>query len=242
MLPPTYSQAQSTAAEAPPPAPAPQPSSGQGRVAGQADRHQEPPMPSTSNVRQQQGNTSQHAADFPRRQIPYPLSESGQAKLDVETTGSRQVQPQLVSRMPEPLPRAHPVTANAAPAAATAPDHAHAQPSASCSVQELTLQIKHMKNKMIHYASLLDNPVWKQQQPDGGKAVSMCTKTCHCVCNVGMLILVDARRTANDSRLLTTPCSSRRLLFSSGIVVHSLCTHVCVFFCMVSGAGEHGVH
>ncbi|KAL0050235.1 hypothetical protein WJX82_006933 [Trebouxia sp. C0006] len=31
--------------------------------------------------------------------------------------------------------------------------------------------IKQMKNEMIQYASLLDNPAWKQQQADGGKAV-----------------------------------------------------------------------
>lgn len=38
-------------------------------------------------------------------------------------------------------------------------------------VQQLTLQIKQMKKTMIEYASLLDDPQWKQQQPDGGKAV-----------------------------------------------------------------------
>ena len=38
--------------------------------------------------------------------------------------------------------------------------------------QQLTLQIKQMKKRMIEYASLLDDPRWKQQQPDGGKTVS----------------------------------------------------------------------
>ena len=132
-------------------------------------------MPSTSNARQQQGNILQHAADAPRQQRPYALSDSGQAQPDVETAGSSQVQPPLVSRMPTPLPPAHPVTANPTPSAAAVPDRVHVHTSASCSVQELTMQIKQMKNEMIHYASLLDNPVWKQQQPDGGKAVSMCT-------------------------------------------------------------------
>ena len=171
---PTYSQAQSAAAEAAPPsAHAPQPNSA--AVAGKADRHQEPPMPSTSNASQQQGTILQHAADAPGRHIPHPLSENGQAQAVAEAAGGRPVQPPLVSRMSKALPQAHPVTANAAAAAATVPDRVQAQPSASCSVQDLTLQIKQMKNEMIHYASLLDNPVWKQQQPDGGKAVSMCT-------------------------------------------------------------------
>lgn len=172
MPPPANSQAPNAATAAPPPAYAPQPSSC--TVARQADRHQ-PPMPSTSNASQQQGSVLQHAADAPRRHIPYPLSDSGQAQPVVEAAGGNLVQPPLVNRMPKPLSQAHPVTANAAPAAATVPDHVRAQPSSSCSVQDLTVQIKQMKNEMIHYASLLDNPVWKQQQPDGGKAVSMCT-------------------------------------------------------------------
>ena len=172
--PPTYSHAQSAATEVPPPsAPTPQPDSA--AVAGQADRHQEPPMPSTLNARQQQHNMLQHAADAPRHQIPYPLSESAQAQPPVKTAGSGQVQPPMVSRMSKTLPHAHLAKANAAPATATAPHYANAQASAPCSVQDLTTQIKQMKNKMIHYASLLDNPVWKQQQPDGGKAVSICT-------------------------------------------------------------------
>ena len=33
------------------------------------------------------------------------------------------------------------------------------------------MQIKQMKKKMIEYANLLDNALWKQQQADGGKAV-----------------------------------------------------------------------
>ena len=173
MPPPTYSQAQSTAAEAPPPsAPFLQATS-----AGQADGPQEPPdsMPSSLSVlRQQQGNILQHAADAPGQQTPYPLSESAQAQTVIETAGSRQ-EPPLVSRVAKPPPQAHLVTADAAPAAATAPHHVHAQPGTCCSAQELTTQIKQMKNAMIHYASLLDNPVWKQQQPDGGKAVSITT-------------------------------------------------------------------
>lgn len=44
--------------------------------------------------------------------------------------------------------------------------------SASAKIASLTQQIKQMKAKMIHYASFLDNPEWKQQQPDRGKAVS----------------------------------------------------------------------
>ena len=44
--------------------------------------------------------------------------------------------------------------------------------SGADSMQGLTVQIKQMKNEMIQYASLLDNPAWKQQQADGGKAVS----------------------------------------------------------------------
>ncbi len=49
---------------------------------------------------------------------------------------------------------------------------ADAQSTDACSVQGLTLQIKQMKGQMIQFASLLDNPEWKQQQADGGKAVS----------------------------------------------------------------------
>lgn len=48
----------------------------------------------------------------------------------------------------------------------------HVQSSGAHSIQGLTVQIKQMKNQMIQYASLLDNPEWKQQQADGGKAVS----------------------------------------------------------------------
>ncbi|DBA94812.1 TPA: hypothetical protein ACH3X1_002354 [Trebouxia sp. C0004] len=47
----------------------------------------------------------------------------------------------------------------------------HVQSSSAHSIQGLTVQIKQMKNEMIQYASLLDNPEWKQQQADGGKAV-----------------------------------------------------------------------
>ena len=49
----------------------------------------------------------------------------------------------------------------------------HAELGVSQDVESLTRQIKQMKNEMIQYASLLDNPAWKQQQPDGGKAVSL---------------------------------------------------------------------
>lgn len=49
--------------------------------------------------------------------------------------------------------------------------------SASAKIASLTQQIKQLKAKMIHYASYLDSPDWKQQQPDRGKAVS-CTTTC----------------------------------------------------------------
>lgn len=38
-------------------------------------------------------------------------------------------------------------------------------------VAGLTQQIKQMKSEMIHYAKMLDDPQWKQQQPDKGKAV-----------------------------------------------------------------------
>ncbi len=48
----------------------------------------------------------------------------------------------------------------------------HVQSSGAHSIQGLTVQIKQMKNEMCQYASLLDNPAWKQQQADGGKAVS----------------------------------------------------------------------
>ncbi len=48
----------------------------------------------------------------------------------------------------------------------------HVRSSGAHSIQGLTVQIKQMKNEMIQYASLLDNPAWKQQQADGGKAVS----------------------------------------------------------------------
>lgn len=50
------------------------------------------------------------------------------------------------------------------------------------SIRGLTMQIKQMKSQMIAYASLLDNPEWKQQQADGGKAVSdRCTnRHLHC--------------------------------------------------------------
>ena len=48
--------------------------------------------------------------------------------------------------------------------------------SGTHSMQSLTTQIRQMKNQMIQYASLLDNPEWKQQQPDRGKAVS---QFCH---------------------------------------------------------------
>lgn len=160
-----YSQAQTTAAQAPS---APLPKSG--AVAGQTGCHQPPPMPFKSR---QHGNITQQAADAPRQQILPPLSEGGQVQAVDEAAGSRQGQPQLVSWMPKPLPQKHPNTATAAPAAATAPNTVHAQPSTTSTVQELTMQIKQMKNKMIHYASLLDNLEWKQQQPDGGKAVSM---------------------------------------------------------------------
>ena len=50
----------------------------------------------------------------------------------------------------------------------------HVQSTGAHSIQGLTVQIKQMKNQMIQYASLLDNPEWKQQQADGGKAVSGC--------------------------------------------------------------------
>lgn len=165
-----HSQAQIATAQAPS-ASAPQPKSA--AVAGQADCHQAPPMPSQPNASWQHGNITQHAADAPRQQTLPPLSEAGQVQAVDEGVGSRQVHPQLVSRMPKPLPQKPPNTANAAPAAVTAPDNVHAQPSAVPSVQELTMQIKQMKTKMLHYASLLDNPEWKQQQPDGGKAVSV---------------------------------------------------------------------
>ena len=48
----------------------------------------------------------------------------------------------------------------------------HVQSSGVRSIQGLTVQIKQMKTQMIHYANLLDSPEWKQQQADGGKAVS----------------------------------------------------------------------
>lgn len=48
----------------------------------------------------------------------------------------------------------------------------HVRSSGAHSIQGLTVQIKQMKSEMIQYASLLDNPAWKQQQADGGKAVS----------------------------------------------------------------------
>lgn len=167
MPPAVHSLAQTAAAQAPS-ASAPQPNSA--AVAGQTGCHQAPPMPFKSR---QHGNITQHAADAPRQQILPPLSEGGQVQAVDEAAGSRQVQPQLVSWVPKPLPQQQPNTVNAAPAAATAPNTVHAQPSTTSTVQELTMQIKQMKNKMIHYASLLDNPEWKQQQPDGAKAVSM---------------------------------------------------------------------
>lgn len=89
--------------------------------------------------------------------------------------GSQQPQPRLVQpqvgRMPDLLPQVPQVTVDFAPAIAPAPGNVHVQPSAPGDVKGLTMQIKQMKNEMIHYASLLHNPVWKQQQPDGGKAV-----------------------------------------------------------------------
>ena len=172
MLVPVHSQAQTAAAQAPAPS-APQPRSV--TAPRQAGRQQKPAPFSTSNASQQQGNIMQHSTDAPGRNIPHTLSEGGYVQPPVEVAGSRQVQPPLVSRMPKALPQVHPVTANIGNAAATAPGNVHVQSSAPPSVQGLTMQIKQMKNEMIHYASLLDNPVWKQQQPDGGKAVSMCT-------------------------------------------------------------------
>lgn len=77
--------------------------------------------------------------------------------------------------MPAVQPRGPHVTFNHAPAAAPTPSNVHGQPNAPVSIHGLTMQIKQMKNEMIHYASLLDNPMWKQQQPDGGKAVRICT-------------------------------------------------------------------
>ena len=50
--------------------------------------------------------------------------------------------------------------------------------AAGSQVQQLTLQIKQMKKTMIEYAGLLDDPQWKQQQPDSGKAVS---RDCTCM-------------------------------------------------------------
>ena len=47
------------------------------------------------------------------------------------------------------------------------------QQSQAAESARLTQQIKQMKAKMIQYASYLDNPEWKQQQPDRGKAVSL---------------------------------------------------------------------
>lgn len=54
----------------------------------------------------------------------------------------------------------------------------------SAKLASLTQQIKQMKTKMIQYASLLDSPEWKQQQPDQGKAVSHSRSRLHFVCEI----------------------------------------------------------
>ena len=54
----------------------------------------------------------------------------------------------------------------------------------SAKIASLTQQIKQMKTKMIQYASLLDSPEWKQQQPDRGKAVSHSRSRLQVVCEI----------------------------------------------------------
>ena len=56
-------------------------------------------------------------------------------------------------------------------AKSNAPGVSQESQATSAKIASLTQQIKQMKTKMIQYASLLDNPEWKQQQPDRGKAV-----------------------------------------------------------------------
>lgn len=160
----------------PPHAPTPQPISA--AVSGQPASDQEADVPSTSHTSRQHGNSLQQAAHDPGQHLSQALSERGHLQSSMKASGSQQpqppsVQPQppLVGKIPDLLPQVPQVTVDFAPATAPAPGNVHVQPSAPGNVQGLTMQIKQMKNEMIHYASLLGNPVWKQQQRDGGKAV-----------------------------------------------------------------------
>ena len=176
MLSCTSNQAQADAAQvAPPQAIGPQSSSA--AVSGQPASHQEAGVPSTSHEGQQPGNSVPQAAAIPRQHPSQPMSQRDRPQTSMEASGSQQPQPPMVGRMPNLLPQVPQVTVNIASTAAPAPGSVHVLPKAPGNAQELTMQIKQMKNKMIHYASLLDNPVWKQQQPDGGKAVRVCRPT-----------------------------------------------------------------
>ena len=84
---------------------------------------------------------------------------------DVDSLASSSLQPVQDHQTAHPLPsHAEHATVKAMQTS---------QQSQAAESARLTQQIKQMKAKMIQYASYLDNPEWKQQQPDRGKAVSL---------------------------------------------------------------------
>lgn len=104
------------------------------------------------------------------QQSNHPHAQSDDRQLaehagDVDSLASSSVQPVQNHQIAYPPPsHAEHATVKAM--------HTTQQSQAAESAR-LTQQIKQMKAKMIQYASYLDNPEWKQQQPDRGKAVSL---------------------------------------------------------------------
>ena len=127
----------------------------------------------------QQDETALQRAPAPGQQLPHALPSGARIPAaNMPAAHSRQVQPQPLvssSRLQRPSQVGLDQTSTAQVGEIGS---IHAQPKAQVTVQGLTKQIKQMKNEMLHYASLLDNPAWKQQQQDNGKAVRVDVLKC----------------------------------------------------------------
>lgn len=124
--------------------------------------------PSTS----ERAHDSSQVQQLNQHTVPSETSkrESSMRPQPQASAASRQAEARSDSRLPrEPFQAAPTALPVARGDRCTAPG---VQLSDANSIRGLTMQIKQMKSQMITYASLLDNPEWKQQQADGGKAVS----------------------------------------------------------------------